>query len=209
MSSTVQISPPRVSLATLPLDQRRGMHAMWCVIATEAMLFVCMFGAYYYLGSNKDRWAIETAPLWPFALILLAILLTSSAVLMWGEHQVKKENFAAARIAVWITVAIGLCFLGLQAYEYTVEWKTITPYSDSYGSIFFTITSLHALHVIAGLLILMYIGCMPRYGETKRTPHKVYSTAAMYWHFVDAVWIFIVVFLYCIPTLQRYLHVHH
>lgn len=209
MSSTVQISPPRVSLATLPIDQRRGLNAMWCTIATESMLFVAMFGAYYYLGSNKDRWSIETAPLWPFALILLAILLTSSAVLMWGERQVKKENFSAARIAVWITVAIGLCFLALQAYEYTVEWKTITPYSDSYGSIFFTITSLHALHVIAGLLILSYIGCMPRYGETKRSPHKVYSTAAMYWHFVDAVWLFIVVFLYCIPTLQRYLHVHH
>ena len=209
MSSTVQISPPRVSLATLPLDQRRGKNGMWCTIATEAMLFVCMFGAYYYLGSNKDRWSIESAPLWYFALILLAILLSSSAVLWWGEKQVEKENFAAGRIALWVTVALGLCFLALQGYEYMVEWKTITPYSDSYGSIFFTITSLHALHVIVGLLLLMYVGVMPRYGETTRTPHKPYSTAAMYWHFVDAVWVFIVTFLYCIPTLQRYLHVHH
>lgn len=209
MSATVQIPPPRTSLATLPLDQRRGIHAMWCTIATEAMLFIAMFGAYYYLGSNKDRWADETAPLWYFALILLAILLSSSVVLAWGEHQVKKGRFVAGRIALWITVVMGLCFLGLQSYEYLVEWKSITPYSDSYGSIFFTITSLHAAHVIVGLALLMYIGIFPRYGDTRRTPHKPYKTVAYYWHFVDGMWVIIVTFLYLIPTLQRYLHVHH
>jgi cytochrome c oxidase subunit III len=206
--STVQIPPPTVSLATLPLDQKRGIHCMWCVIATEAMLFVAMFGAYYYLGSNKDRWADEVAPKWWLALILMAILLASSAVLWWGEHQVKKERFAAGRIALWISVLMGIGFLALQGFEYSVEWKDVTPYSDTYGSIFFTITTLHAAHVIAGLLMLMYIGVMPRYGDTRRTPHKPYKTAALYWHFVDVVWVFIVLFLYIIPNFQRYMHVH-
>lgn len=208
MSSTVQIPPPQVSLSTLPLDQRRGLHGMWAVISTEFMLFVCMFGAYYYLGSNKDRWADETAPKWWMALILLAILLSSSVVLHWGEKQVKAERFGAGRIALWVTVVLGFVFLGVQGYEYRMEWNNLTPYSDSYGSIFYTITSLHALHVIAGLLMLMYIGIMPRYGETARTPHKPYSTVSMYWHFVDAVWVIIVVLLYIIPTLQRMSHVH-
>ncbi|HEY3704398.1 MAG TPA: heme-copper oxidase subunit III [Terracidiphilus sp.] len=207
--STVQIPPPRVSLATLPLDQKRGMHGMWCVIATESMLFVTMFAAYYYLGSNKDRWADLVAPKWWLALILMVILLASSAVLMWGEHQVKKGGFTAARIALWVTVLMGLGFLALQGFEYAVEWKDTTPYSDSYGSIFYAITSLHALHVIAGLLLLMYVGVMPRYGPTARTPHKPYTTVGMYWHFVDAVWVFIVLLLYIIPNLQRYMHVHH
>ncbi len=206
--STVQIPPPKVSLATLPLDQKRGIHCMWCVIATEAMLFVAMFGAYYYLGSNKDRWADEVAPKWWIALILMAILLASSAVLLWGEHQVKKERFAAGRIALWISVLMGIGFLALQGFEYSVEWKDVTPYSDTYGSIFYSITTLHAIHVIAGLLMLAYVGVMPRYGETRRTPHKPYKTAALYWHFVDVVWVFIVVFLYIIPSLQRYMHVH-
>jgi cytochrome c oxidase subunit III len=206
--STVQIPPPQVSLATLPLDQKRGIHAMWCVIATEAMLFVAMFGAYYYLGSNKDRWADHVAPKWWLALILMAILLASSAVLMWGEHQVKKAHFAAGRIALWISVLMGIGFLALQGFEYSVEWKDVTPYSDTYGSIFYTITTLHAAHVIAGLVMLMYIGVMPRYGDTRRTPHKPYKTAALYWHFVDVVWVFIVLFLYIIPNFQRYMHVH-
>jgi heme/copper-type cytochrome/quinol oxidase subunit 3 len=206
--STVQIPPPRTSVSTLPIDQRRGLHAMYAVIATEAMLFVSMFGAYYYLGSNKNRWAEESAPKWWLAMILLGILLTSSAILMWGERQVEKERFTAGKIALWLTVLFGLGFLALQGFEYKVEWKDTTPYSDSYGSIFFTITTLHAAHVIAGLLLLMYVGVMPRWGPTARTPHKPYSTVAIYWHFVDAVWLFIVVFLYVIPSLMRYYHAY-
>jgi heme/copper-type cytochrome/quinol oxidase subunit 3 len=204
----VQIPPPQVSLATLPLDQKRGLNGMWCVITTEFMLFVCMFAAYYYLGSNKDRWADHTAPKWYLAVALLVILLASSVVLFWGEKQAEKENFLPARIALWITVLMGFGFMALQGYEYSVEWKDVTPYSDSYGSIFYSITTLHALHVIAGLLMLMYIGLMPRYGWTRRTPHKPYKTVSMYWHFVDAVWILIVLLLYIIPNIQRYMHVH-
>jgi cytochrome c oxidase subunit 3 len=206
--STVQIPPPQVSLATLPIDQKRGLHCMMCVIATEFMLFVSMFAAYYYLGSNKDRWADHTAPKWYLAVALLVILLASSFVLAWGERQAKAERIGPARVALWVTVLMGIGFMALQGYEYSMEWKEVTPYSDSYGSIFYSITSLHALHVIAGLLMLMYVGLMPRFGKTARTPHKPYETVALYWHFVDAVWILIVLLLYIIPNFQRYMHVH-
>ncbi len=206
---TVQIAPPQVGLATLPVDQNRGIYGMGCVIATEFMLFVAMFGAYYYLGSNKDRWADHVGPKYWLALLLMAILLASSAVLAWGETQVKAQRFVAARVACWITIAIGIGFLALQAFEYRVEWKSETPYSDSYGSIFYSITTLHALHVVAGLLMLMFIGVMPRYGWTRRTPHRPYTTVALYWHFVDAVWVLIVLLLYIVPNIQRYLHAHH
>lgn len=209
MSSTVQIPPPRVSLATLPIDQRRGICAMWAVIATEAMLFVCMFGAYYYLGNNKDRWSLETPPHLKFPFILLAILLASSFVLGWGERRVKAKEFSAGKIALWATVLMGLVFLGLQGLEYRDHWKELAPYSDSYGSIFYTITTLHAAHVIFGLMMLTYLGIMPRWGRTLRTPHKPYETIALYWHFVDAVWIFIVLLLYVIPNLQRLHHGIH
>jgi cytochrome c oxidase subunit 3 len=209
VSSGVQIPPPRISLATLPIDQRRGICAMWALIATEAMLFVCMFGAYYYLGNNKDRWSIETPPHLKFPFVLLAILLGSSGVLAWGERRVKLEQFSAGKMALWITVLMGLVFLALQGLEYKSHWKELAPYSDSYGSIFYTITTLHAVHVVFGLLMLMYLGVMPRWGRTLRTPHKPYETIALYWHFVDAVWVFIVLLLYVIPNLQRLHHGIH
>ena len=57
-----------------------------------------------------------------------------------------------ARVAISVTTLIGLVFMALQSYEYRDHWKTLTPFSDSYGSIFYTITSFHALHVLVGIL---------------------------------------------------------
>jgi heme/copper-type cytochrome/quinol oxidase subunit 3 len=123
-------------------------------------------------------------------------------VLAWGERQVKAERFAAGGLALWITVFMGLGFLTLQGFEYADHWKNLAPYSDSYGSIFYAITTLHAAHVIAGLLLLGYVGILPRYGKSRRSPHTAYKTVALYWHFVDVVWIFIVLLLYVVPHIQ-------
>jgi cytochrome c oxidase subunit III len=209
MSTTVQISsqpPGRYVLDSLPVDQRRGVNAMWCVIVTEFMLFVCMFGSYYYLGTNKDRWADQLPPSLKYPFILLALLLGSSAVLDWGKRQVQGGRFGAARRALWITVLMGIVFLVLQSFEYIDHWKTLAPYSNSYGSIFYAITTLHAAHVVVGLLLLAYVGVMPFFGDSRRSPHRAYETVAMYWHFVDFVWIWIVLLLYVIPNFQGHAH---
>src|SRR5690348_18457466 len=112
MSALTQVSvePPRrySALESLPIDQRRGEFAMWCVIATEFMLFVCMFGSYYYLGTNKDRWSTEIPPSLKYPFFLLAILVGSSFVLEWGKKRVKSGQTSAARLALWITVVMGL-----------------------------------------------------------------------------------------------------
>ena len=194
------------SRASYPIEDRRGIHGMYALIATEASLFVCLFASYYFLGSNKDRWAIDQPPKLHYALIMLAVLLCSSFVLHWGEQQVKRGRYTAARIALFVTVAIGLVFLVLQGFEYTEHWKTLTPTSDSYGSIFYTITSFHAAHVIMGLLLLGFVGLLPNYGPTLGPPYKPYRVVALYWHFVDIIWVFVVLLLYIIPNLQVYVH---
>ena len=58
------------------------------------------------------------------------------------------------------------------------------------------------LHVIGGLLLLGYVGILPNYGPTVAPPYRPYHTVALYWHFVDFVWIFIVALLYVIPNIQ-------
>jgi cytochrome c oxidase subunit 3 len=200
----VEIPPPRIRLSDLPVDQSRGITAVWFTIATETTLFACMFGAYYYLGNNKDRWAIEKAPHLAYPLVLLVILLASSLVLHWGERQVERERMRAGRAAVWITVAMGVLFLYLQTREYIADWKTITPDTDSYGSILYTLTSLHAAHVIVGVLLLAFLGVLPRYGKTRRSPHQPYQVVSRYWHFVDAMWVLIVTLLFVIPQFQQH-----
>ncbi|MGH9605847.1 MAG: cytochrome c oxidase subunit 3 [Terracidiphilus sp.] len=208
MSTLVQIPPPTVKLNTLPIDQTRGIQGVWATIATEATLFASLFGAYYYLGTNKDRWATQDPPHLVYPFVLLAILLSSSVILHWGEMQVEKESYRAGRIALWFTVVFGLAFLVLQGFEYASEWGKLTPDTNSYGSIFYTITTLHAAHVIAGVLILMYVGTQPNYGFARRSPHRPFQVATLYWHFVDAIWVFVVLLLYVVPNIQRYYHVH-
>ena len=138
---TLAGSPPTdraqaCDLTSLPIDDRRGIQGMLCVILTEMSLFVCLFSAYFYLGIDKNRWAADQPPKLMYALIMLVVLLSSSAVLEWGERQVSRQRYGAARIALILTIGIGLVFMVLQGLEYQDHWKTLTPYSDSYGSIF-------------------------------------------------------------------------
>ena len=79
--------------------------------------------------------------------------------------------------------------------------KEIQPSTDAYGSIFYAITSLHAAHLMLGPLVLGYVLLLPRIGPNEKPPHHPLKNAAMYWHFVDAVWVAIVAILYVMPNL--------
>lgn len=206
MSTTVNVYQRTGERVVTRLDDKRGTIGIWLVIATEASLFITLFCAYFLEGNNKNRWLIDQPPKFTYALILLAILIGSSIVLMWGERQVKEQRYRAGRVAMLVTVLMGLGFLALQSFEYISHWKSLTPYSDSYGSIFYTITTFHAAHVIVGLLILSYVLCLPRIGPTSQSPYLPYHVASLYWHFVDVVWIFVVVILYLIPNGIVYVH---
>jgi cytochrome c oxidase subunit 3 len=197
-----------MSAATMPvralpaqLETERGSYGMMLTILTEGFLFISLFASYFMLGSNKERWRIEELPKLHYALPMFVVLLISSVVLHWGERQVKKTSYGSARLALGLTILVGFGFLALSALDYREHWRTLTPYSDSYGSIFYTIVSFHAAHVIVGLLILAYVLVLPRYAPTAESPYRPYHVAAMYWHFVDVVWIFVVAILYVGPHL--------
>lgn len=206
--STLATSRPIASDAphtgVWPLERNRGVYAVWMVILTEGTLFVCLFGSYYFLGADKYRWAIDHPPKLLKAFIMLAILAASSLVVMWGERQVERKRYRLARGAVVITIVMGLIFIAVQVSEYMDHWKTLTPRTDSYGSIFYTITTFHAAHVIMGLLLLTYLSILPNYGPTQLPPHRPYRVVALYWHFVDIIWFFVVLLLYVIPHFQVY-----
>jgi heme/copper-type cytochrome/quinol oxidase subunit 3 len=206
MSTTANIYEKAGPGLVLPLDQKRGAYAIWLLIATEASLFITLFCVYFLEGNSKNRWEIDQPPKFTLALILLVILVSSSIILHLGERQLKKGRPAVARAAVGATIIFGLGFLALQSFEYLDHWKSLTPYSDTYGSIFYTITTFHAAHVIVGLLLLGFLFFLPRYGATSKAPFRPYHTVSLYWHFVDAVWFFIVAILYLIPNGIVYVH---
>ena len=204
--TTVVTSHQRTVPVTV-IDHRRGSQdsrarvqppQKGCV--TEAMLFLMFFFTYYYLGHDAPKWPTELPKL-SKPLIMLAILLSSSGVLYVGEQAGKQAEFARAKLFVVVTVLMGIAFLAVQVAEYREHLRTLRPTDNAYGSIFYTITSFHAAHLVLGLLMLLYVLILPapHLGKADKPPHHSLHNAALYWHFVDAVWLIIVGLLYVAP----------
>jgi heme/copper-type cytochrome/quinol oxidase subunit 1 len=199
----VSSSPGSGSLSliqTLGWDEKRGTQAMGWLIVTEALLFVSLFFAYFLLADNNPHWPLDAPPKLELALIMLVILLVSSGMLEVARHFGKRQRTGPARLAVFAAVILGLAFLYVQSLEYRERLEAVLPTTDAYGSIFYTITSIHGLHVLIGVLMLAYVACLPHPGPgNDRSPHRPLHAATLYWHFVDAVWILIVFILYLLP----------
>ena len=190
--------PPLV----LKLDERRGTGGMWMFIITEGALFLMLFFAYFYLAQGGWTWPREEPPKLHYALPMLAVLWISSGVLFWGEKAVEKRRRGAGMVSLILTLALGIGFLVLSYLEFSEHLRTLKPTTNVYGSIFYTVTSFHVVHVITGLLMLAYVLILPEWEPTDRPPHRPFHNAALYWHFVDVVWLFVVVFLYLAPNLR-------
>lgn len=184
------------------LDRARGTHAMVWFIASETVLFLMLFFSYFYLWHfSTSRWVTDPPKVAP-ALLMLVILITSSGILRWGERAVRRGRESMGRVALAITILFGLAFLAVQAMEYQDRLRTVRPTDDAYGSMFYVITGMHGAHVTLGLLMLAYVLILPGIGANDRPPHHPMKNAAMYWHFVDAVWIVIVAILYLLPRIS-------
>jgi heme/copper-type cytochrome/quinol oxidase subunit 3 len=195
---------PRAALApTLPLDRTRGTNGMWLFIISEATLFLLLFFSYFYLARNQPRWPMDEPPKLLLASIMLVVLLVSSGVLYLGEEAAKQGRMLTARLWVLGTVVLAVAFLVIQGFEYADHLKTLKPTTNAYGSIFYTITSFHAAHLLLGLAMLVYVLLIPELEHTDKPPHRPLHNAAMYWHFVDAVWVVIVGVLYVTPRFLR------
>jgi heme/copper-type cytochrome/quinol oxidase subunit 3 len=188
-------------LDALPADDTRGTWGMALAIVTEALLFVCLFFAYFYVGHENRRWPPHAPPV-TLALVLLAILLLSSVVLHAAERRLRRGARGQARALLWLTVAMGAGFVAVQTEEFREHLATLRPTTNAYGSLFYVITSFHALHVVAGVLMLLFVGCL-RDLRAEHPPHRSLHNAALYWHFVEAIWIVVVGLLYLLPRWSR------
>lgn len=191
-----------VTAQKLPVDRRRGAYGMGLFIATEASLFAVLFFAYYFLSAQNVDWPLGEAPSLKLSLPMTGILILSSIVLYWGEKGSEKGNNTRATIGIAITLLLGAAFITLQVFEYLNHLKHLKPTSNAYGSIFYTITSLHGLHLVTGMLFLIYVLMLPKRGEARRPPYEPLHYASLYWHFVDTVWLFIITLLYIIPNIR-------
>ena len=178
-----------------------GWWGMVWLCATEAMLFACLIASYFFLRGSVESFYAEGGhyPSLRLPLPMTAILLTSSATMWWGEHGMKAGNQTRLRLGLALTFVLGAVFLAMQATEY--RHNPIGPTASAYHSLFYATTGLHGAHVALGLLMNLYVQLRAWRGHFTPARHLAVQNAALYWHFVDAVWVVILSTLYLSPRL--------
>ncbi len=140
----------------------------------------------------------QTIGPWPLPTINTALLLTSGLTLTIAHHALIANQRAKTIFWMWITVALGATFLGVQAYEYMHAYRDLNLKLSSgvFGSTFFMLTGFHGFHVFVGMLMLLFITLRLMKGHFTPQRHFGFEGAAWYWHFVDVVWLGLYVVVY-------------
>ena len=182
--------------------QKGIMYGMILFIVSEIMLFLGFFWAF---GHSSLAPTIDIAGVWPprgievldpFGIPFLntLILLTSGASVTWAHYAILIGDNRQTQYALIVTVLLAAIFTGFQGFEYATAGFTI---SDSvYGSCFYMLTGLHGAHFIVGTLFLMVCLMRSQLGQMRPDHHLGFELAAMYWHFVDVVWLILFVIVY-------------
>ena len=193
-------------------------------IFSEVMFFAAFFGALYYMRvwsvpwlgdfDHKLIWPNFT-PTWPVAgpgitekftpmgawgipALNTLILLTSGVTVTLAHWALKKNNRGALIFWMIATVALGVTFLSLQAYEYGHAYSELNLKltTGAYGATFFMLTGFHGFHVTVGTIMLIVILLRCVAGHFKPDHHFAFEGVSWYWHFVDVVWLFLFIFVY-------------
>ena len=135
---------------------------------------------------------------WPIPTLNTALLLSSGVTVTIAHHALIANHRARAVVFMWLTVLLGLTFLGFQAYEYGHAYSELNLKLSSgvYGSTFFMLTGFHGFHVFVGMMMLLFITIRIMRGHFTPERHFGFEGAAWYWHFVDVVWLGLYVIVY-------------
>lgn len=195
---------------SIPHRDHTAELGMWVFIATEVLLFGGLILAYFVYrhayphgfaeGSRHTDILIGTTN--------TAVLLTSSFLVAWAVEIFSPDT---ARLSAWLLIGaccLGLVFIALKGIEYRKEFdEHLIPgidfrFAGSLGDgvqlffiFYFIATAIHALHMLVGIGLLTTLAILCRKAPTTRH-HAALHTAALYWHFVDVVWIFLFALIY-------------
>jgi cytochrome c oxidase subunit 3 len=194
------ISAP-VNLPVGPIRRHGvGWWGAGTLIATEGALFAYLLFAYYYTGASSPAgWVLESAPSLKLALPNTLLLLLSSVAAWWGEQGILKRSRPRALLGFGAAFLMGSVFVAVQLLEWHA--KTYGIGTSSYASLYFITTGFHIAHVIVGLAVLVAIFGWTALDYFSARRRLVVSAGVLYWHFVDAVWLFVFTTYYLTPYL--------
>ena len=173
---------------------------IWLFLASEVMLFGALFSSYVLLRLIAPEWPLGVDVLnVPLGAVNTAVLIGSSVTMVMAYASLKMGNLDRYKQWMGTTIALALLFMVIKGFEYNHEFEIGNfPWTSTYLAIYFTMTGLHALHIIGGVIVNSYfLGPGAKMWETNRAQftNRV-EAAGLYWHFVDLVWIFLFPVLY-------------
>ena len=174
---------------------------IWLFLASEVMLFGGLFSAYIMLRLSDPNWANygQAALNVPLATLNTAILISSSVTMVMSWVSLKLKDLKKYSMYMGLTLLCSFGFLVIKYIEYTTKFDHgLYPSTNNFLAVYFTLTGLHGLHVIGGIVVNGYFfgpGIKMWKTEPERFTNRI-EVAGLYWHFVDLVWIFLFPALY-------------
>ncbi len=166
---------------------------MWLFILSESMLFVgLLMVRFSLLGTEINEHVSQV-----IGLAITVILLLSSYTAFSAERAAARGDLAGAKRNLLLTLGLGAVFTAGVAFEWYEALEAFPP-STTFGSVFFTMTGLHAFHVLTGLVMLAIVYRRVKRNQLSSSDTWPMEASVKYWHFVDVVWVFFYPALYLI-----------
>jgi len=174
---------------------------IWTFLATEVLLFGGLFTAYVIFRIQYPRMFYDDHLKLDRVLgaVNTIVLIGSSLTVALGISAIRKGKVGLLRMYLSFTILLAATFLGIKYVEYTEKFSHgLSPGTDIFFSLYFMLTGLHGIHVLAGMVVLgavLYLAGKGKYSESYHTPVEI---SGLYWHFVDLVWIYLFPLLYLV-----------
>ena len=158
-------------------------------VASEAMFFAAFFGGYFTIKANAPEWPPAGTPHLKIdiATVLTVILIISSITVQMSLRSIRSGNGSRSTVWLGVTILLGILFLSLQLYDYSQLGFGLKD--GVFGTLFYVMTGIHMAHVIGGVVFLALVFAQARRGRLSPTHHDPLAAGAIYWDFVDVVWL--------------------
>lgn len=182
---------------------RNNRMGLWLFFLSEIFLFGGLLATRFYLWGDHRPEANQL-----IGLIVTVVLLISSVSMNLSETAMEHGDRRTFMGGLVVTFVLGLVFLvGVVIFEWglfpSIYEGHLTPGGDIFGAVVFGMTGMHAIHVVTGLGFIAIVWNLGRKGHFSKEEHWGVEACAIYWHFVDLVWIFFYPAIYLIGTVAE------
>lgn len=176
----------------------RARLGMWLFLGSEIMMFGAFIGSYIVLRMSMPEELVAAAKdqlSVPIAAFNTLVLILSSYTVVRGVNAISKGNKGHCEDMLVLTAALGSLFLVVKGFEYGAKFAHgIGPATNIFYNCYFLMTGFHGFHVLVGIVVLLWLAFYVK--KFDQHNYAKIENAALYWHLVDVIWIFLFPIVY-------------